>query len=123
MGWEVHPQGLRELLGRIRRDYGPLPLYVTENGACYDDPEPSDGVIEDDERLTYLQEHLAAIQLAIADGADVRRYCLWSLLDNLEWEHGYAKRFGIVHVDFATQRRSPKRSALWYRDLIAEARA
>jgi beta-glucosidase len=123
MGWEVHPQGLRELLGRIRRDYGPLPLYVTENGACYDDPEPSDGVIEDDERVTFLREHLAAIQLAIADGADVRRYCLWSLLDNLEWEHGYAKRFGIVHVDFATQRRTPKRSALWYRDRIAEARS
>lgn len=122
MGWEVHPAGLRELLGRLRRDYGPLPLYVTENGACYDDPHPTNGVVEDDGRVGFLRDHLEAIELAIADGVDVRRYCLWSVMDNLEWEQGYAKRFGIVHVDFATQRRTPKRSALWYRDRIAEAR-
>jgi beta-glucosidase len=119
MGWEVDPGGLHELLMRLRRDYGPLPVYITENGASFDDPPATGGLVEDPQRTAFLRGHLEALARAVADGADVRRYCVWSLLDNFEWEHGYDKRFGIVHVDYRTQRRSPKRSALWYRDFIA----
>jgi beta-glucosidase len=122
MGWEVDPDGLHEVLMRLRRDYGPLPVYITENGASFDDPPAVNGHVEDPERTAYLQGHLAALARAVADGADVRRYCVWSLLDNFEWEEGYDKRFGIVHVDFATQARVPKSSALWYRDFIARVR-
>jgi beta-glucosidase len=123
MGWEVDPGGLHDVLLRLRRDYGPLPVYITENGASFDDPPAFNGCVEDPERTAYLQGHLAALARAVADGADVRRYCVWSLLDNFEWEEGYDKRFGIVHVDFDTQARVPKRSALWYRDFIARVRA
>ena len=123
MGWEVDPDGLHDVLLRLRRDYGPLPVYITENGASFDDPPAVDGHVEDPERTAYLQGHLAALARAVADGVDVRRYCVWSLLDNFEWEEGYDKRFGIVHVDFQTQARIPKRSALWYRDFIARVRA
>jgi beta-glucosidase len=122
MGWEIDPDGLHELLLRLRRDYGPLPVYITENGAAFTDPPANGGPVEDPERTAYLRGHLAAIARAIADGADVRRYCVWSLLDNFEWEEGYTQRFGIIHVDYETQRRVPKRSALWYRDFIARAR-
>jgi beta-glucosidase len=123
MGWEVDPNGLHDVLLRLRRDYGPLPVYITENGASFDDPPATNGHVDDPERTAYLQGHLAALARAIADGADVRRYCVWSLLDNFEWEEGYDKRFGIVHVDFDSQVRVPKRSALWYRDFIARVRA
>ena len=122
MGWEVDPGGLHDLLVRLRRDYGPLPVYITENGASFDDPPETEGLIEDPQRTAYLRGHLEALAHAVADGVDVRRYCVWSLLDNFEWEHGYDKRFGIVHVDYRTQRRSLKRSALWYRDHIAAVR-
>jgi beta-glucosidase len=122
MGWEVHPDGLHQVLTRLRRDYGPLAVYITENGASFDDPPAVNGHVEDPERTAYLQGHLAALARAVADGVDVRRYCVWSLLDNFEWEEGYDKRFGIVHVDFATQTRTPKRSALWYRDFITRVR-
>jgi beta-glucosidase len=119
MGWEVDPSGLHELLLRVRRDYGPIPLYITENGAAYEDGPVVNGTVEDPKRLAYLRSHLDAVGRAIADGVDVRRYFVWSMLDNFEWEHGYGKRFGLVYVDFATQRRVPKRSGLWYRDFIA----
>jgi beta-glucosidase len=119
MGWEVDPGGLHELLLRVRRDYGPVPVYITENGASFDDPPEAAGLVEDPQRTAYVRGHLEALARAVADGVDVRRYCVWSLLDNFEWEHGYEKRFGIVHVDYRTQRRAPKRSALWYRDFIA----
>jgi beta-glucosidase len=122
MGWEVHPDGLHQVLTRLRRDYGPVPVYITENGASFDDPPASNGHVEDPERTAYLQGHLAAVARAVRDGVDVRRYCVWSLLDNFEWEEGYDKRFGIVHVDFHTQKRTPKQSALWYRDFIARVR-
>jgi beta-glucosidase len=118
MGWEVDPGGLHDLLIRLRRDYGPLPVYITENGASFDDPPATDGLVEDPQRTSYLRGHLEALARAVADGVDVRRYCVWSLLDNFEWEHGYDKRFGIVHVDYRTQQRVPKRSGLWYRDFI-----
>jgi beta-glucosidase len=119
MGWEVDAAGLHELLTRLRREYGPLPIWITENGAAFEDGAVVDGRLEDPRRVAYLQDHVAAVAAAIADGVDVRRYHAWSLLDNFEWEHGYAMRFGIVHVDYATQQRTPKDSALWYRDLIA----
>jgi beta-glucosidase len=122
MGWEVDASGLQEILMRVTRDYGPLPIDITENGAAYVDSVPNGGVVHDPERVAYLEQHLAALERARAEGADVRRYYAWSLLDNFEWEHGYDMRFGIVHVDFETQRRVPKRSALWYRDHIAGAR-
>jgi beta-glucosidase len=122
MGWEVDAGGLYELLMRVTRDYGPLPVDITENGAAYPDSGPDGGIVDDPERVAYLEQHLAALERARAEGADVRRYYAWSLLDNFEWEHGYGMRFGIVHVDFETQRRVLKRSGLWYRDHIARAR-
>jgi beta-glucosidase len=124
MGWEIDAGGLLEMLRRIHTDYDPnLPIYITENGAAFDDPQVNgQGYVDDPERTAYLQSHLEAVRTALAEGIDVQRYCLWSLLDNFEWEHGYAKRFGIVHVDYETQRRVPKRSGLWYRDYIHGAR-
>jgi beta-glucosidase len=119
MGWPIDAGGLHELLVRLHRDYGPLELRITENGSAFADPPPAGGVIEDPDRLAYLHAHLAAVARAVADGADVRGYAVWSLLDNFEWEQGYAKRFGIVGVDYPTQERIPKRSGLWYRDFIA----
>jgi beta-glucosidase len=117
MGWPIVPEALTELLVRIKRDYGNLPLVITENGAAFDDLLDGDAV-DDERRVGYLREHIAAIDSARAQGVDVRGYYVWSLLDNFEWECGYDKRFGIVYVDYLTQRRIPKRSALWYRDLI-----
>ena len=122
MGWEQDPSGLHEILTRVRRDYGDIPIYITENGAAFDDGDVVDGFVDDPARVEYLEGHLAALARAIADGVDVRRYFAWSFLDNFEWEHGYEQRFGLVHVDYATQRRVPKRSGLWYRDHIAAAR-
>jgi beta-glucosidase len=122
MGWEVDPDGLHELLVRVRRDYGDVPIYITENGAAFEDGPVVNGTLEDPRRVEYLRSHLEALSRAVADGVDVRRYFAWSMLDNFEWEHGYAKRFGLVYVDFSTQRRVPKRSALWYRDFIGSAR-
>ena len=119
MGWPVIPAALTELLLRLERDYGGVPFVITENGAAFDDELNGDGVVEDDRRVAYLAGHIDAVERAREQGADVRGYYVWSLLDNFEWEHGYEKRFGIVFVDFPTQRRIPKRSALWYRDRIA----
>jgi beta-glucosidase len=119
MGWEIYPDGLREILEWVRRRYGAIPLYITENGAAFDDPAPgSGGPVEDPRRVEYLREHLRAVRTAIANGVDVRGYFAWSLLDNFEWQYGYSKRFGLYHVDFTTQQRTPKRSALFYRDVI-----
>ncbi|HLS45955.1 MAG TPA: GH1 family beta-glucosidase [Ornithinicoccus sp.] len=117
MGWEIRPQGLTDLLLRLQRDYtGPVgtELYVTENGAAYDDVPDGDGFVQDDDRLTYVRDHLAAVHQAIESGADVRGYFLWSLLDNFEWAWGYDKRFGIVRVDYDSLERIPKASARWY---------
>ncbi|HNA73472.1 MAG TPA: family 1 glycosylhydrolase, partial [Candidatus Obscuribacter sp.] len=115
MGWEVHPQALRRLLNRIRKDYPEVPpLYVTENGAAYEDLVTQAGRINDTKRLEYLRRHIEQVALAIEDGVDVRGYFAWSLLDNFEWAEGYDRRFGIVHVDFATQERRIKDSGLWY---------
>jgi beta-glucosidase len=122
MGWEVFPAGLTELLLRLNADYPLPPLYITENGAAYRDCLV-DGRVEDDDRISYLQRHIVALADALDAGVDVRGYFVWSLLDNFEWADGYAKRFGLVHVDYATQRRTLKDSALWYQALCAGARA
>ncbi len=110
MGWEVCPQGLERLLTRLQRDYAPPALYVTENGAAFDDRVDADGQVRDDRRVAYLDGHFRAAAQAIAAGVPLRGYFVWSLLDNFEWSYGYAKRFGIVHVDYATQRRTVKDS-------------
>lgn len=119
MGWEVHPQGLQDLLARLRRDYPPVPIYITENGAAYADGPDASGRIEDPRRVAYLRSHLAACARAIADGVPLAGYFHWSLLDNFEWAHGYTKRFGLVWVDLATQARTPKASFAAYRDIIS----
>jgi beta-glucosidase len=119
MDWPVDADGLRELLIRLRDDLPGVPLVITENGAAYDDYADPSGQVHDPERVAYLHAHLSAVHRAIGEGADVRGYFLWSLLDNFEWAYGYSKRFGIVHVDFATQRRTFKDSAHWYADVIA----
>lgn len=117
--WEVWAPSLTDLLVWFRDRYGATPLYITENGAAfYDPPTAIDGVVDDPLRVHYFREHIAAVGEAIARGVDVRGYFAWSLLDNLEWSHGFTKRFGIIHVDFATQKRTPKKSALFYRDVI-----
>jgi beta-glucosidase len=118
MGWPIVPAALTELLVGLRRDYGDIPLLITENGAAFDDCVEDGGVVNDARRIAYLKEHIEAVERARVQGVDVRAYYVWSLLDNFEWERGYGKRFGIVFVDFETQRRIPKQSALWYRDLI-----
>jgi beta-glucosidase len=124
MGWEVNPGGLRTLLSRLGREYPSLPpLYVTENGSAYDDEVSADGAVHDTERVAYLEAHLDAVAGAIEDGADVRGYFAWSLLDNFEWAWGYAKRFGIVRVDYETQERIVKDSGLAFARIAREARS
>ncbi|MEV7324235.1 GH1 family beta-glucosidase [Streptomyces sp. NPDC093970] len=114
MGWTIDPTGLYELIMRYSAEAPGLPLYVTENGAAYDDEPGPDGRVHDPERIAYLHGHLSAVHRAIADGAAVRGYYLWSLMDNFEWAYGYGKRFGAVYVDYATLARTPKSSAHWY---------
>jgi beta-glucosidase len=121
MGWEVFPEGLFALLTGIRRDYGDVPIYITENGAAFSD-EVEEGRVHDEERQRFLQGHLAQLSRAIKAGVDVRGYFAWSLLDNFEWSYGYHKRFGLVHVDYETQQRTIKDSGYWYADFIREAR-
>ena len=119
-GWEVFPQGLTDLLLWFKDTYGDLPVYITENGAAFFDPPVAEGGrVRDPLRTDYLRKHLSAIHDAIAAGVDVRGYMAWSLLDNLEWSLGYSKRFGIVHVNYGTQERTPKDSARWYSKVIA----
>ncbi|MGW7482995.1 GH1 family beta-glucosidase [Nonomuraea muscovyensis] len=119
-GWPVVPDGLRELLTGLRDRYGAAlpPIYVTENGCSQPDELTPEGV-DDQERIAFLRDHIAAMERARAEGVDVRGYFVWSLLDNFEWAEGYHQRFGLVHVDFATQRRTPKASFRWYRDFLA----
>ncbi len=118
MGWEIDGSGLFDLLVRLSREYPAVPLYVTENGAAFDDVVAEDGAVHDPDRIAYLDEHLRAAHAAIRAGVDLRGYFAWSLMDNFEWAHGYSRRFGLVYVDYATQRRIPKDSARWYRAVI-----
>ena len=118
--WPVVPDGLRDLLVWLRETYGEAlpPIQVTESGCAYDDVPDADGRIDDPDRIAYLDGHLRAVRAAIDDGVDVTGYFVWSLLDNWEWAEGFTKRFGLVHVDYATQRRTPKSSYAWYRDRV-----
>ncbi|KOV83152.1 GH1 family beta-glucosidase [Nocardia sp. NRRL S-836] len=114
MDWEVHPDGLTAVLLRLHHDYPRLPLYITENGAAFRDDFSVNGAIDDVDRTGFIASHLRAAHAAIEAGVDLRGYFCWSLMDNFEWAEGYAKRFGIVHVDYATQIRTPKMSARWF---------
>jgi len=113
MGWEIYPDGLEHLLIMLNENYQLPPLYITENGAAFDDIV-EDGVVKDDKRIEYYKAHLQAVLNALAQGVDVRGYFAWSFMDNFEWAFGYEKRFGIVYVDFENQKRIPKNSAKWF---------
>jgi beta-glucosidase len=117
MGWEVYPEGLTDLLLRVHRDYPVPPLFVTENGGAFVD-HLVDGHVHDRDRTSYIASHIAAVGAALGRGVPMAGYMVWSLLDNFEWASGYAKRFGIVHVDYATQKRTLKDSARWYRRFL-----
>ena len=118
MGWVVTPEGLGNLVKKIHRDWPHIPyIVITENGSSYEDVVV-DGEINDTERTSYLVRHLQSLQSAIAEGAPVKGYFAWSLLDNFEWAEGYNKRFGLVHVDYTTFKRTPKLSAKTYQDII-----
>jgi beta-glucosidase len=117
MGWEVYPEGLTELLVRIHTDYQLPPIYVTENGGAFKD-QYENGRVSDPLRKDYIARHIAAVSDAIQQGVRMEGYMVWSLMDNFEWASGYEKRFGIVHVDYATQKRTLKDSALWYRGFL-----
>jgi beta-glucosidase len=121
-GWEIDADGLRATLVRIAREYAPAAIAVTENGATFPDSVADDGTVDDSERLAYLATHIEAAAAALGEGVPLVGYFAWSLLDNFEWALGYGTRFGIVHVDFATQRRTLKASGTWYRALLAAAR-
>ncbi|CAN5175461.1 GH1 family beta-glucosidase [soil metagenome] len=119
MGWPIDPAGFTELLLRIHRDYDPVPIAITENGAAFDDQDPRDGRLPDPRRTAFLSAHLSALADAIDAGVPVTDYMAWSLMDNFEWALGYGKRFGIVHVDYETQARTPKDSARWYAEVVS----
>jgi beta-glucosidase len=119
MGWEVWPQGLEDVLRRVHQEYQPARIYVTENGAAYGEGPNGDGRVHDERRRAFIEGHLRALRRAIAAGVPVAGYYHWSLLDNFEWGHGFTKRFGLVHVDYATQRRTLKDSAQYYRAVVA----
>ncbi len=119
MGWESWSEGLEAGLVRVHRDYAPRALYVTENGAAYDDPPEGGGTIADPLRIAYLDAHLRAARRAVARGVPLAGYFLWSLLDNFEWGFGYTRRFGLYAVDPRTRERRPKASASWYREVVA----
>jgi beta-glucosidase len=123
-GWPVIPAGMTEVLTTLKDRYGDRlpPVYITENGCSTDDDAPAGGTIDDRPRISYLDGHIRAVRDAMTAGVDVRGYFTWSLMDNFEWGEGYHQRFGLVHVDFETQRRTPRASFGWYRDLIAAQR-
>jgi beta-glucosidase len=118
MGWNIEPEGLTELLLDLHRAYPGLPLAITENGAAFHDEVSADGRVHDEDRVSYLHDHIDAVGDAIDQGADVRGYFVWSLMDNFEWAYGYDRRFGIVRVDYDTLVRTPKDSAHWFVELI-----
>jgi len=122
MGWEIYPDGLRQLLTNLHRDYCLPPIYITENGMAEAD-RLQDGQVNDPRRIDYVRRHLEALAQARAAGVDIRGYFYWSLLDNYEWDSGYDKRFGLVHVDYSNQQRTLKQSGHWYRSVIEDAHA
>lgn len=120
MGWEVYPQGIYNILGRLHFDYAFPAIFITENGAAFQDEIGPDGQVYDPVRLSYIQRHLEMVHKAIEIGVPVNGYFVWSLFDNFEWAHGYSKRFGLVYVDYETQQRILKSSAKWYQQVIRE---
>ncbi len=120
MGWEVYPEGLYDLLKRIHRDYEHPEIFITENGAAFKDDRIIDGRVEDDDRIEFVRGHLEAVSRAASEGVRVKGYYLWSLMDNFEWAWGYSKRFGIIYVDYTTLRRTLKKSAFWFKNLISK---
>ncbi len=119
MGWEVYPEGLYQMLGRLYFDYAFPAIYITENGAAYADELTPEGQVNDAPRAAYLKAHFTQAARAIAGGVPLKGYFVWSLMDNFEWAHGYSKRFGLIYVDYRTQRRILKASARWYQQVIA----
>ena len=119
MGWEVYAEGLYDLLVRVYGDYH-VPILITENGAAYEDAVDAEGSIEDDGRIDYLETHLVQAHRAIRDGVDLRGYFAWSLMDNFEWAEGFSKRFGLIYVDYPTQKRTVKKSGYWYSRVAEE---
>jgi len=118
MDWEIVPEALYDLIMRLREGYIQVPIYITENGAAFDDRVSKDGKVHDNKRIDYLRRHLKKVAELNQKGADIRGYFIWSLMDNFEWQHGYSKRFGIIYINYETRERILKDSALWYRDLI-----
>ncbi|GEM46746.1 GH1 family beta-glucosidase [Deinococcus cellulosilyticus] len=121
MGWEVYPEGIYRLMKDLHREYPAPKYYITENGAAFKD-ELVNGQVHDEDRVRFLKDHLQHLGRAIAEGVPVKGYFEWSLMDNFEWAFGYSKRFGIVHVDYETQKRTLKDSAKWYRNFVGEQR-
>jgi len=119
MGWEIFPDGLANILTRIHREYAPKAMIVTESGAAFDDQRDSNGDIHDQQRIDYLREHIQTVAQVIRQGVPIKGYIVWSFLDNFEWSEGYRKRFGLVYVDYATQRRIVKDSGRWYANFVA----
>lgn len=118
MDWIVYPQGLYDLLKQLDKDYGSINLFISENGAAYKDIVDGDGTIKDSQRIKYINDHLSAAHKAIQEGVNLKGYYLWSLMDNFEWSFGYSKRFGIIHIDYETLKRTIKQSGYWYKDVI-----
>jgi beta-glucosidase len=119
MSWEVCAPALRRMLNRINADYKLPPIYITENGAAFQDTVTDDEKVHDERRLDFLRQHFAQVRLAMQDGVDVRGFFVWSLLDNFEWGHGYTKRFGLIHMDYETQKRTIKDSGEWFSRVIS----
>ena len=118
MDWEIVPESLYDLIIRLRKEYTRIPIYITENGAAFNDRITKDGKVHDNKRIDYLRRHFKKVAELNQKGADIRGYFIWSLMDNFEWQNGYSKRFGIIYINYETQERILKDSALWYRDLI-----
>jgi beta-glucosidase len=118
IGWNIYPEGFYKVLTHIQQRYGNIPIYITENGACYNDEPGADGRVRDTRRINYLQNHLIAVHRAITAGVNMQGYLTWSLMDNFEWAEGYSKRFGIIHVDYNTLKRTKKDSYYWYKHIV-----
>jgi len=118
MGWEIFPNGLYEILTRLRKEYGNPMLYVTENGAAFEDNVKRNGEVQDDDRIAFLRDHIAAAYRAIKEGVRLNGYFVWTITDNFEWAEGYSKRFGLVHTNYKTLERTPKKSFYWYKQVI-----
>jgi len=118
MDWEVYPQGIYEVLKKVQNDYSPRAIYITENGVAFLDKLDKEAKVKDDQRISYLKEHISFVHKAIEEGIKLKGYFVWSLMDNFEWTYGYSKRFGLIYVDYPTQKRIFKESAYWYKKII-----